>query len=177
MPSKHLVAGSIPAGRAATPPTVEPVAAPSTATRVARTLLVLYLLVPAGLTLTADNPSTALLEFFRITGRIVDRLSGGRADLSIREAEALANVVLFVPLGVLLRPSLPRLPLSVLVGMAAALSLGIEVVQHELLPQRTPSLIDVLNNTGGAALGLVLADDALRLADRARSARRRRRGG
>ena len=130
-------------------------------------------MVPAALTLSADSPSTALRDFFELSSRLVDRLTGGRVDLSLSEAEALANVVLFVPIGLLMRPSLPRAPLSGLLLVAALGSLAIEVMQYALLPDRIPSLIDVLLNTAGAAVGLVLADDLQRLVRHLRSRRRR----
>ena len=109
-------------------------------------------MVPAALTLSADSPSTALRDFFELSSRLVDRLTGGRVDLSLSEAEALANVVLFVPIGLLMRPSVPRAPLSGLLLVAALGSLAIEVVQFTLLTDRIPSLIDVLLNAAGAVL-------------------------
>jgi glycopeptide antibiotics resistance protein len=140
---------------------------------VARWLLLAYLLVPAALTLSADSPSAALNDFYELADRVVDLVTQGRVDLSINDAEALANVALFVPIGLLLRPSLLRAPLSGLLLVAALGSLAIEVVQYALLPDRIPSLIDVLLNAAGAAVGLVLADDVQRLARHLRSRRRR----
>lgn len=146
---------------------------PHRSSRVARWLLVAYLLVPAALTLSADSPSAALRDFYELADRLVDRMTSGRVDLSINDAEALANVALFVPIGLLMRPSLPRAPLSLLLLAAALGSLAIEVAQYALLPDRIPSLIDVLLNAAGAAVGLVLADDVQRLVQRRRGRRRR----
>jgi VanZ family protein len=149
------------------------VTSPHRSSRVARWLLVAYLLVPAALTLSADSPSAALRDFYELADRLVDRMTSGRVDLSINDAEALANVALFVPIGLLMRPSLPRAPLSLLLLAAALGSLAIEVAQYALLPDRIPSLIDVLLNAAGAAVGLVLADDVQRLVQRRRGRRRR----
>jgi VanZ family protein len=149
------------------------VTSPHRSSRVARSLLVAYLLVPAALTLSADSPSAALRDFYELADRLVDRMTSGRVDLSINDAEALANVALFVPIGLLMRPSLPRAPLSLLLLAAALGSLAIEVAQYALLPDRIPSLIDVLLNAAGAAVGLVLADDVQRLVQRRRGRRRR----
>jgi glycopeptide antibiotics resistance protein len=83
----------------------------------------------------------------------------------------LANVLLLVPLGLLLAFAFPRLPLSLLLALAALLSLGIETMQYLLLPDRVATLVDVLANTGGAAIGLVVAADARRGLSRYRSRR------
>jgi glycopeptide antibiotics resistance protein len=67
--------------------------------------------------------------------------------------ETAANVVLFVPLGALLALVLPRRALLVL-GIALVATVAIELAQAALLPERTPSLRDVLANLCGAAVGL-----------------------
>ena len=66
--------------------------------------------------------------------------------------EFLANVALFVPLGVLLRWGWPRMPwwFTTLIGLA--MTLTIESVQT-LLPSRFPTISDVIANTAGTALG------------------------
>ncbi|WP_019180948.1 VanZ family protein [Microbacterium yannicii] len=69
--------------------------------------------------------------------------------------ETAANVVLFVPFGVLLTLVRPRSssPWWVL-GIALAATVAIELAQAVLLPERTPSERDVLANLCGAAIGL-----------------------
>lgn len=141
--------------------------------RFARAALLVYLLVPALLTLGGSQPTGWLLDFYAGLQEVVDVLTVGRATVSLREAEALANVLMFVPVGVLLRLSYPQQPLSLLLTVSAVGSLAIEVVQFLLLPGRVPSLVDVLNNTGGAAIGLTLGADARSLL---RRRRRRDRG-
>jgi VanZ family protein len=69
--------------------------------------------------------------------------------------DAVANLVAYVPLGFLLiwRRDAPATRLALrAVLVAAALSYGLESLQH-LLPSRVPSMLDWLMNTAGAALG------------------------
>ena len=128
----------------------------------ARVLLVGYLLVPVLLTL---GPTP--LEEQRLLRRALTRAAGvlteGRAEVSVREAEALGNIALFVPLGLLLALALPTVYLSVLLAVACGASLGIEVTQFVALPDRVPALLDIAMNTAGAAAGLVLGGDVRRL--------------
>ena len=128
----------------------------------ARVALLVVLLVAIVLTLTPDAPTPGLVQFHESLARLVSRITLGQTDVSVEEAEALANVLLFVPIGLLLRLALPRAWSSLLLALATAASLGIEVVQYVLLPDRTPSLVDVLTNGGGTAIGLVLGADVQR---------------
>lgn len=129
-----------------------------------RAALLAFLLFAVGLTLSPDAPLDRLFRFHESLGRLVSRLTLGQTEVSVEEAEALANVLLFVPIGLLLRLALPRALSSLLLLLATAGSLGIEVVQYTLLPARTPSLVDVLTNGGGTAIGLVLGVDVQRSA-------------
>ena len=129
----------------------------------ARVALLLVMLFAVVLTLTPDAPMRGLFEFHDSLGRLVSRMTLGQTDVSVEEAEALANVLLFVPIGFLLRLALPRVWSTLLLAVATAGSLGIEVVQYLLLPDRTPSLVDVLTNGGGTAIGLVVGVDVQRL--------------
>lgn len=79
--------------------------------------------------------------------------------------EFTANVLLFVPLGILLAFALPRARLWV-VPIALAVTGCIEAAQGLFLAARTPSLADVLANTLGAAIGLAVAVVVERLARR-----------
>lgn len=67
----------------------------------------------------------------------------------------LLNVLLFVPAGWLLARLLPA-PGALLVGGLAACSALVELVQSGWL-DRQGSLVDVLANAAGAALGVLLA--------------------
>ncbi|MCU1693586.1 MAG: VanZ like family [Frankiales bacterium] len=115
-----------------------------------------YVLLPLVLTLTSTPLSAGLNGFYRLARPVVAALTLGQVALAPHEAEALANVLLFMPLGALLPLAVPRTPLPVLLGGLAALSLALEVAQDALLASRSPSLRDVLNNVGGAAIAMVL---------------------
>lgn len=66
----------------------------------------------------------------------------------------VSNVLLFLPIGFLYRLATKQRGAFLLGG---AVSLGIETMQL-FIPARTPSLVDVLANAGGAGLGAVLHD-------------------
>lgn len=95
--------------------------------------------------------------------------AGLPAAFDLVTLEVVANVVMFVPLGLLLASSarVPRPWLAVTAGLA--LSAAIETTQIAL-PGRYPTLQDVVANTAGAALGAAAV-----VATRAARARRARR--
>jgi glycopeptide antibiotics resistance protein len=70
--------------------------------------------------------------------------------------EFSANVLLFVPLGLLAMGLVPRLSWVRLALGAGALSVLIELAQTIYRPDRTGSLRDVVANTFGAVLGAAL---------------------
>jgi hypothetical protein len=69
-------------------------------------------------------------------------------------ADAIVNILLFLPLGVILSAGCIRLRRIAL--SAAALSAAIELAQF-LIPGRDPSVGDVFFNTSGAIVGVLLA--------------------
>jgi glycopeptide antibiotics resistance protein len=70
--------------------------------------------------------------------------------------EFSANILLFVPLGILAMMLLPRLSWQRTVVSAGALSTLIELVQTFLRPERTGDPRDVIANALGAAVGAAL---------------------
>lgn len=82
--------------------------------------------------------------------------------------DIVSNLLAYLPLGALLALGLFRQGVRpgwawLLAALAAAaVSYGLEVLQH-LLPPRVPSLLDWALNAGGAALGALLARAALAL--------------
>lgn len=70
--------------------------------------------------------------------------------------EFLANVVLFVPFGLLLSAAAPRWSPWVVIGVGCLVSIVIELVQLGL-PSRVPAVSDVIANTAGVAVGRIIA--------------------
>ena len=79
--------------------------------------------------------------------------------------ETGANVLLFMPFGVLLALALP-LQRGLVVPLALATTLVIESGQALFLADRTPSLRDIVANVLGAAIGLAIVQLAERRAAR-----------
>lgn len=79
--------------------------------------------------------------------------------------EFTANIVLFVPFGLLLRLAWSRLTFPAVAISAGAVSVLIEAVQI-FLPTRFPTLSDVIANTSGGILGYVLALSVVALVQR-----------
>jgi acetyltransferase-like isoleucine patch superfamily enzyme len=122
-------------------------------------LLTLYLATLAciGFWPTAvDRPLIAFVD------DVLSSLDGNAltAGIEYKHVESVANVILFVPLGLLVALLVParRWWLAATVGLTA--SAAIETIQFLLLSQRTASLRDVATNTLGAILGAA----AIRLA-------------
>lgn len=136
--------------------------------RAVRVLLVVYLAAVAAVTL---GPAPADAGTLSRVQQLAAWLSAHGLPVTYLGVEAVANVVMFVPFGVLVSLALPagtRGGDRVVVPLALATSAGIETVQR-WLPTRVPTLQDVVLNTLGAALGL--------LALRVLLARRRRHDG
>lgn len=137
-------------------------------TTIARVLLVPYLIA---LALIVWLPGEDASQVTGIVGTFAEWISGW-FGISFDEAyaplEFLANIALFVPFGLLLTASAPRMSWwgATLAGCAS--SVLIEVVQI-LLPTRFPTLSDVIANTAGAALGWLLWRLATTMTRRRRS--------
>ncbi|WP_347978080.1 VanZ family protein [Microbacterium sp. ProA8] len=86
--------------------------------------------------------------------------------LSYDVVEFGANVLLFVPLGILLALAMPR-HRPLVVPVALVVTGAIEAGQALFLDERTASLRDVLANTLGAAAGLLIVVIAERNSSRA----------
>ncbi|MBI5161527.1 MAG: VanZ family protein [Micrococcales bacterium] len=134
-------------------------------------LLALYLVLlgfVAAWPTPVDRPLDAQLL------RVIDRIQeAGFPWVDYAVVESAANVVLFVPLGVLLAALFRRgWVVLALVGVVAA-TVTIELVQREFLPARVSSLGDIAANSVGGALGvgLVVLVRATRWSRRRRAAR------
>jgi len=118
-------------------------------------LALLFLAGLAALTLTPARVEARLPNLLDLALAAAHRL--GWQSLDFTRIEILANVLVFVPVGVLAFLLVPRRvwALSLLVGPAA--SLAIETAQRLLLPHRAATVSDVLANSAGATIGVVLA--------------------
>lgn len=121
-------------------------------------LLVPYLAVVARLTLFPAASTDPLLDPLRVFTRW---LGSWGPDVPYAVVEAVANVALFVPFGVLVGVLLRRPWWAVALG--AATSTGIELAQLLLLPSRVPTVQDVVMNTLGTAVGVAALLGARRM--------------
>lgn len=121
----------------------------------ARSLLVPYLVV---LALVVFLPARQAGQVTGIVGWAADQLAllGVPREPTAVVLEFLANIVLFVPFGGLVALAFPgtRWVTVLLVGCLA--STGIELVQLAI-PSRVATVSDVIANTAGTGVGLLLA--------------------
>ncbi|MGA1826814.1 VanZ family protein, partial [Microbacterium sp.] len=119
----------------------------ATARSVARVVLTLYGISLAMIALWPVPVDSGAARFLGRLIRLVPVLTYPRIEFA-------ANIVLFVPLGVLLMLILREryliLPIAIVVTVA------IECSQGLLLDKRTPSLLDIIANTTGACLGMLI---------------------
>ncbi|WP_051275033.1 VanZ family protein [Cellulomonas sp. URHD0024] len=113
--------------------------------------LVLYLGLVARITLWPAPSSSGL--FFDLVDDILTWFLRAGVPLSFSQLEASANVVMFVPFGVLVGLLVRRRWLVVVLGLC--LSAAIELTQLLFFPTRVPSIRDVVMNTLGATIGLL----------------------
>jgi VanZ family protein len=114
--------------------------------------LVLYLVLLAAIVLwptPVDRPAAGLLD------DVLQALHrhGVPAWFGYGAVEAAANVLLFLPFGLLAGALLPRRWRWLAAAGAVLLSGGIELAQSGFLPERFGTFQDVLANSLGAAIG------------------------
>ncbi|MFK4760480.1 VanZ family protein [Microbacterium sp. ZW T5_45] len=129
---------------------------PRPRTRVIALLLgIPFLAGIAFLTLTPVRVEERMPNLLDVVLRSAHRL--GWTSLDFTRLEILANVLVFVPIGVLAFLLLPRRVwlLSLLVG--PAISIAIETSQLLLLSHRAATAMDVIANSTGATFGVVVA--------------------
>ncbi|GAA2248943.1 hypothetical protein GCM10010401_23480 [Rarobacter faecitabidus] len=142
-------------------------------TRVTAALLGLWCLALVAMTLRDESPSHTI-------SAVAQWVSALGLPLTFNQAEAIGNVGIFIPLGLLAqllvqqgRPrwtAAQRWRAALLVTLAGgAASLGIELIQGWLLPGRVASLQDVALNTLGTAIGAALGATAAALLVRRRA--------
>ncbi len=117
-------------------------------------LSVLYLFVLGWVTLNPAPPQPGSFGLFRSLLRFFASHES-TAWLTYDRVEFLANIALFVPVGVLVLLMFGRRWWWVGIVIGLLLTLGIEGAQ-QLLPTRVPDPRDLVANTLGAALGSVI---------------------
>ena len=116
--------------------------------RVAVAGLAAYVLALAAVTLGASPGAV-----FALGARAAQDI--GLDQVTSNDVERAANVVLFVPAGLLLCAAFPGLSRLVVWLLCVAASVSVEAAQI-LLPGRHSSPVDVVTNATGAALGVLL---------------------
>ena len=140
---------------------------------VARALLVGYLLFVG---FTVWLPATVSAKVTGLVGIVATWVADAGIASYSRSAfvlEILANVALFVPVGLLLALAWPRLRLWQTVLIGALMSVLIETVQG-VMPSRFPTLSDVIANTTGTLIGALIVTIILSLAGVGRPSSARR---
>lgn len=129
----------------------EPTAAkrPAPLARNPRTYLAIYLAILAAIAFWPSPVDQGAGPLLQAITRLIPALTYPRIEFA-------ANIALFIPLGLLLTLILTTrrwlvLPIAILATVA------IECVQALALGARTPSVLDIVANTAGACLGMVLA--------------------
>lgn len=74
-----------------------------------------------------------------------------------KKLEFSANVVMFIPLGFLVALLLPARVWWLALIICPALSIGIEITQASFLAARFASVTDVVSNSTGAVVGILMA--------------------
>jgi VanZ family protein len=120
--------------------------------RRARILLGVYLLVLVALVV----PRRLERRLLGLSVRAVDQVSGPDASLVSRLVEPALNVALFIPLALLLCWAIPVMSRGRIWVLCVLTSCAVEVTQYFFLPAREASLRDVVTNSTGAAIGVLL---------------------
>jgi len=107
------------------------------------------------LTLTPSRVEQTMPKLLDLALSAAERLGWDWLDFT--RLEVIANVLVFVPVGILAFILVPRRlwPLAVVLG--PALSLAIEITQRVALPHRAATVTDVIANSGGALIGVFVA--------------------
>jgi len=142
-----------------------------------RTAAILYVVavgVIVALTVTPNHPAPGVVEVLppHYLTEIGDlRLVWSRLTAAPSDAEQLANIALYVPVGVLGRLVWRSAVRATLAG--TALTVAIETCQYGIIG-RAGSLTDIRNNSAGALIGAVAAAVLIAVVARARPPARHR---
>lgn len=120
----------------------------------ARILLPPYLLVVGLVVFSPSDDTSQATGYF---AWVIDRLDELQASFEpgYVALEFVANIAMFVPLGLLLPVAFARLPSWAVLAIGFATTVTIESVQSTL-PSRFSTVSDVVANTLGTAVGLLV---------------------
>ena len=104
----------------------------------------------------AETPRFRLVPFEDLRDALI-----GRHNLRLALVELVGNVFLFVPLGMALRWRFPALGVLEVSGIGLVVSVAVELLQALTGGGRWPETTDVITNTAGTFVGVVLAGAAL----------------
>jgi len=114
-----------------------------------------FLIGLALLTLTPARVEQSMPNLLDLVLSWAHRL--GWESLDFTRLEIIANVLVFVPAGILAFLLVPRRLWPLAVALGPVLSLSIEVAQRVALPHRAATVTDVIANSGGALIGVFIA--------------------
>lgn len=107
------------------------------------------------LTLTPSRVEETMPDLLDLVLSIGHRLGWTSLDFTL--LEVLANVLVFVPVGILAFLLLPRRVWMISLLVGPLLSLSIEAAQRIALPHRAATVTDVIANAFGATAGVAFA--------------------
>jgi len=139
-------------------------------TRIIRILLAAYITLISVIVFWPTPVDRPVASRIRAAVGVVQE--AGATSVSYNTVEITANVLMFVPLGVLLVLAVARLPWWWAPIAAGVFSCAIEFVQFAFVAQRNATWVDAVANTSGAVIG-ALAVYLLQIV-RARRTRRTR---
>ncbi|QNA93319.1 MULTISPECIES: VanZ family protein [unclassified Microbacterium] len=118
-------------------------------------LAVPFLAGLAALTLTPSRIEQTMPNLLDVVLGVAHRL--GWSSLDFTRLEIIANILVFVPVGILAFVLLPRRVWLLALLAGPVLSVAIETAQRVALPHRAATVTDVLANSAGAVAGVALA--------------------
>ncbi|MGV8911817.1 MAG: VanZ family protein [Rhodoglobus sp.] len=130
-----------------------------------------YLAVVAWLTLSPQAPDQRDGPLWQLAV-FLDRFSATQW-LTFNDLEFVANIALFVPLGLFFVLLVGKRQWWLALALAIGLTAGIEWVQ-QFIPTRVSDVRDILSNSLGAAIGVVVTLSVAAARQRARDAIQRR---
>ena len=120
-------------------------------TRIIRILLAAYIALISVIVFWPTPVDRPVASRIRAAVGVVQE--AGATSVSYNTVEITANVLMFVPLGVLLVLAVARLPWWWAPIAAGLFSCAIEFVQFAFVAQRNATVVDALANTSGAVIG------------------------